>query len=1034
MKHIYTLLFFLIVCGNMLHAEGVKIRGVVYNTLNKQPIVNAQIVAPGVKGTQLTDAEGNFVLEVDKNTVNQLTISAEGFESKKIYPKNLNIKIGLMPIDAPFYVGKYSSNNKVINMDEKIGTSSSIDAQMLSQGYNSVSQALVGGNIAPLQIVDKGGMNGEGAYLSLRGIRSLSASNLPLIVVDGLPYLPNTAESPVISGYSKDIFNAIDAKSIAKIDFLKGADAAMYGSLAANGVISIQTERASSLETKVNIQTINGINWMNKRIPMMDAMNFKTYIGDIGETRYSDLGELISVFPFLKDDPSYHYNYLYEHDTDWQKEVYTPGFSTENMLKVQGGDAIANYALAVGFLNNKGVIENTGFTKYTVRLNANMQVTKKLDMFASVGFAYSLAKLMEQGMQNETNPLLAALHNAPIIGAYAQNTDGMSLGIFNKVHPVFGVSNPLAIVNDVEAENGAYEVLVNAGLNYHLTNRLKLTGLFGLFYNYDRDRIFVPGRTSGAIAPLMEGIAENTVRQGIGMAYNYYVNGNLSYTKSIGGSNFSLNGGYQLILGNQEYDMGKGINTSSDFYKTLNSTTSSVGRELSGHITKFNWMNGYANVNYDYKNRFYIGGAIAIDASSSTGKNAQRALVLPSANAGINLKNILFNSQTWLDNLMVRAEYSELANSRFSSKFSQNFYKSKVYRDMSGLVKGNIPNSLLTPERNIYQGVGADLRVLGNRIIVSADLYQEKTKDMLIQKDLAAATGFDYVYDNGGEMQTQGVDVSLHITPIKVGNFTWSVGGTISKFNTEIVSLGGVDQRVIEYNDGTRLISKVGDSPYSFYGYKTNGVISSSQQANQFGLVNAAGAAFRAGDVLFMDQNEDKVINDADMLTLGNAAPDYFGNFYTNFRYKNVSLNLLFTYSKGNEIYNVLRRSTESMKDFKNQSTIAQYRWTFDGQQTSIPKAEYGDPMANSRFSDRWIEDGSYIKLKDITLSYDFTGGLGLFKEVSLFAKGENLFTATKYLGLDPEFAFSYEQEERGMDMGKAPLAKSVKIGIKLGF
>lgn len=1031
MRYIYIFLLIFLAGTSELFAEGLKIKGIVFDIKTEKPLVNAQITSPGVSGTVLSDSLGNFTVELSSSK-SYLVVKATNYEEVRVYPKG-NVNIGLMPILDQFYIATTQNNiGKIVN-SSKIGTSTMIPQKMLLEGYNSVSQSMIG-KVAGLQILEKSGMPGEGAYVSLRGLRSFSANNLPLIVVDGQPYLGDESMSPVISGYSKDIFNAVDVKNIEDITFLKGADAARYGSLSSNGVIYIETERASSLETKVDFQTINGVNMMNKRMPMMNSMNFKTYIGDIGTSHYSDLGELTTVFPFLVDDADSHYNYLYAHDTDWQDEIYTLGFSTENMLKIRGGDAVANYALSVGYLNNEGVIEGTNNSKYTLRLNSNMQITEGLDMFTSVGFNYSVSNLAEQGMQNETNPILAALYNAPVLGVYLQNTDGSNLGVYNKVFPGFGISNAKALVSDLEAESSVYNLLVNAGLNYDITSKLKLTGIFGLYYNYNREKLFVPGKNSGSIAPLSEGIAENTVRHGVGNAYNYYINANVSYVNNIEDHNFAVNGGYQLIFSNHEFDMGQGINTTSDFYKSLNTTTSDVGRELTGYINKYNWMNAYLAANYDYRNIVHVGASMTLDASSVTGENAAKMMLLPSASIGINFKNMFLNNIDFVNTFTLRREYSLMGNSRYSSKFSRNFYESKNFRDISGLVKGNVPNSLIIPETNIYEGIGADVRLWNNRFSLSADFYTERTKDMLIQEDLSAASGFDYVYNNSGELKTKGFDISLHITPLRIGDFDFSIGGNISKFDTEIVSLGGIDSRVIEFSDGSELLSKVGESPYSFYGYKAEKVIYSSQEAKDLAYTNAAGASFEAGDMKFGDIHSDNIINDADKIIIGNPTPDFFGSFYTDFRYKNLSLNLLFTYSYGNEIYNVVRRTTESMKDFKNQSTLAQYRWTFDGQETNVHKAEYGDPMGNSRFSDKWIEDGSYLKLKNITFAYELNKPVGIFNSLCFYVTGENLFTATDYLGMDPEFSYSYSPEDLGIDMGKAPLAKSVKLGIKLGF
>lgn len=260
------------------------------------------------------------------------------------------------------------------------------------------------------------------------------------------------------------------------------------------------------------------------------------------------------------------------------------------------------------------------------------------------------------------------------------------------------------------------------------------------------------------------------------------------------------------------------------------------------------------------------------------------------------------------------------------------------------------------------------------------------------------------------------------------------VGGNIAHFKSEVKSLGSDTERTIKFDDGSELLLQVGESPYLFYGKKVEKIFTTTQEANIAAYRQANGSAFVAGDVKFFDKNGDHYINDRDNMVIGDPTPDFYGAFYTNLTYGGWNLFMNFTYSYGNDIYNAVRRSLGAMKDFSNQDHSVVRRWTVEGQQTDIPRASYGDPHGNSRFSSRWIEDGSYLRLKEVTLSYEHNKKVLFFNSLKVYLTGENLVTFTKYLGMDPEFSYSYDPQLLGVDLGKMPLPKNIKLGLILNF
>lgn len=1031
-KYICLVILLLGITVGVSAQDLIKVKGKVLNANSKQPLENVQVSSLSSKKTALTDDKGEFTIEVtDPRAMLELKLAGY-FANEVALLERTGLTIYLLPENAVMYSDEYEGIYGKMKTRNKIGAVKSINQKDMSGGLSAVDDGLTG-KLAGIRVINKGGMPGTGSLLNVRGLRSLVAENTPLIVIDGIPYLPDQEISSVVNGFSRNIFAPVNLKEVESVTLLTGADAAMYGSLAGNGVLMINTQRASDMETKVEFQTVDGVGFMKKRFPVMEAEAFKNYISDVAETKYSDLNQLTEDFPFLKDDPNNHYGYLYDNNMKWQDEIYTPAVSSENVLKIRGGDAVATYALSAGYILNQGVIENTKQQKYFTRLNSDINITKKLEMAFGVGFNYSQYDLMEQGLSRETNPLLTALLKSPLLSIYEQDQHRNNLPTYNPVK-IFGISNPVAVVNDVKAESRAYDVLVNLGLTYKLNSYLRFDVTGGLYYNYAKEKIFIPGKSSKAIAPLMDGRAENTVRAGTGEGLSFYVKATGAYNRVFNHMHeLSAKLGYQLMSSRREQDLGSGINTASDYYQSL--TTGLEARNIGGYIDQTRWINTFANVTYGFNNQYYLGATVGLDASSVYGENSGRAFFMPSGQIAWKMKNASFlKNNELISNLVLRAQYGMNGNSRYSYKYSRYYYQSVSLRSAAALVRAGLPNLQMKPEKNITANVGADLSFWGNRLNLTVDYYQELTKDMVINKKMAPAYGFKTMYDNAGELKTDGFEASFSVNLLAKHDWNWVIGGNIATYKSEIKSLGGAKVRDVEIADGVLLRSKVGEAPNVFCGYVVDKVIASKAESARLGLRNPGGLLFEAGDIAFRDMDDNKVIDDNDRVELGNPAPDFYGGFYTQINYKNFGLYANFTYSYGNEIYNGLRRSMESMGDFGNQSVVAQRRWTSDGQVTDVPRAYYGDPKGNSRFSSRWIEDGSYLKLKEITLSYTSGRKVLFFNNLKVFVTGENLLTWTKYSGLDPEFGYSYAPEYAGLDLGQTPLSRNIKVGLILNF
>jgi len=902
--------------------------------------------------------------------------------------------------------------------------------------------------IPGLFVVGKSGMPNEGAYLNIRGIHTFNASNSPLLVLNGVPYIGNEDVSNIINGYSRSLFSAINVNDIRSVTVLKGADAAIYGSLGSNGVILIETEQATSdnLDTRISFSGKYGMRRPNRTIPTLGVSDFKNYLQDIGITRYGSQSALVADYPFLTNNDNY-YSYLTNNNTDWQSQIQSPALVTDNVFRVEGGDAIAKYNMSFGYTSDGGVIDQTKSDRYNTLINTNIMVSRKVDIYANVGLAYTTSKLQEQGKSMETNPILAASLAMPLLSPYIKQSDGNILNRYANynewnvnANPTFAydnVSNPLAIVNTVEATDKIYDANIRLGINYHENRYLTISGLLNININYTEESNFIPGVTNHTILPQYYGVGYNTVRRGVIQNRSDYYELRAVYQRNFNELHEFKGGAGMRYMGQTlESDFASGYNTSNDYFSSLNFVTEY--KQITGANTEWKWMNYYLNGEYTFSNILKTNFNVAIDGTSVSGINAPRFGLFPSVGVSALLGNMNFLPEA-ISLLNLTADVSRTGNSRFSSNYAKNYYQNSNLFNLGTIVRANVPNTQLEWEKNDQLNFGLDMSLFNRLIDLKANYFFANAYDLLVARNISSVYGSSEYYDNTGEIATHGMELSLNFNLIRSKEFGWSVGGSISNAKSKILSLGNSDELIINFNDynndDAMVIMHKGDSPYQFYGYRTNGIYETTAKANASGLKNIYGNPYQAGDVIFENVNDDDmVINDKDKVLLGSATPDFFGNFNTSFRFKKITMSADFGYSVGNNAYNAVRRELESMSTFRNQSMSVLNRWQVEGQNATLPRAIYGDPAGNNVFSDRWIEDASYLKLRSLTLQYDFGNILNICQSGHVFITGENLLTLTKYLGSDPEFSYSNATYMQGFDYAKAARPKTIQFGFQLFF
>lgn len=1017
----------------------------------RQPVGEAVLTVPG-HGIVRTDAEGRFHIKNLKKW-STIRIQAQGY-----YQRELRVVGDQEGLDVYLTdLSKRQYNQTLLN-----GMAENTELAVTTLGVQNVAKKdfalgavtldkALQSQFTGLQVTQKSGMTGEGSHLALRGIRSLVAETNPLIVINGVPYMPDLHESGLIRGYSRSILQTMNPQDIANVTLLTGAEASAWGSLGSNGVLLIETDGAKSddLNTRVSFLGSFGLNWQNNTLPLMNASQYKSYLSDIAMDYYgNDMGAFFSDFGFMASS-SANMAHLYTFDTDWQDRILRRSTTQDYLFRVEGGDNIAKYDISLGYTGDETVLDNAKSDRFQAQINANVLVTKQFEINANINLAYLNGRYQEQGYSLETNPLLAAYRRSPLLSPYQSSAvpsaDG-SYALINRyssyylgsiTNTDFIVSNPVSIVNDVDGSIRQYDMNSRIQLLYRLTNALTLSATLGLYTNYDKEKLFVPGIDNADIVPRFDayGQTDNAVQVGQANVFNLYYGAHARYRRSWSQHKFEAKTGFQVVRSQTEYDMAVGRNTPNDFYQTMGDTQT-IGRYFDGYNNEWNWLNASASADYQYGDYARLGLVASLDGASSVGTSSRRVRLYPGVKGGLMLAQWDFlREQDWLDQLDFFAEYAQTGNSRYSSKYGRYYYTSQPYQSIAGIVRANVPNTHLMPERNHTFQAGLDMAWYRNRFGLRAAYFQTHARNVLMLGRNSSVLGSSPYYCNEGSIRNRGFEVGLNLVPLRTRHWRWTLAVSTTHFSSEVRSLGALSSYITSLSDGGEIVTQVGASPYAFYGYRTEGIYSTTAEAEAAALTNRNGVAYRAGDVRFVDSNDDGIINDADKTILGSATPDFYGSLFTSLEYKGFSLDLIFGFSEGQEAYNAVRRIAESASDFSNQSRAVIRRWQNESDVTDMPRANYGDIVGNNVMSDRYIEDASYLKLRDVTLSYTWDRKLLRFiQSGTVFVSGQNLICITDYLGTDPEFAYSNAASMLGVDYGKVGLPKAVKVGVKLHF
>lgn len=1019
----------------------IEVTGQVLDAHSNKPIVAAQIQALNHTASATTDENGKFTIKLVRDD-DVLSVSAYDFSAREIPVRGKKtLVIDLYPETFGSYYEKQDLPIGSVRNSTMVPSAKTVNDFTLSQAVSADEfvQSELGGNI---RSISRSGVAGMGSSMFIRGYNSLLANAQPLYVIDGVIMNNMYDVESLFDGYFSNPLLNLDINDIQSITVMKDG-VSLYGSKGSNGVILIKTNRGKSQVTKINLNIMAGMTTTPENIPVMNADQYRIYLSDmIGSAGYTN--KEIDNMAFLKNDPTSGSYNKYHNNTNWADEVYQTGKTQSYLINVNGGDEKALYYFSLGYTGNDGVVKSTDLTRINTRFNADMNLTKDVSLGVNISYTNIEKTPLDDGVNYYTSPSYLSLIKSPFLSPYAFTSAGY-ITLDYADDDEFSIGNPAAIIENSMNYTKQHYFDISLLPVWSITKNMTVSSQFDYNLNKYEENYYSP--IKGVATRYIEGYgySENMIKNQLIRNIAITSDTRVKYSKLFNNIH-QLDAliGWRYLYNYFESDYIEGHNTGSDNNTLLSNSYDYLQETGVNNHTKA--ISNYGTVDYNYNNRYFLSAAMAIDGSSRFGTETEGGFqlfghswgVFPSINGAWLVSSERFLKNIGAINLLkIRAGYGITGNDGIEDYATKAYFSSVRYLGVAnGIILTNVSNNKLQWETTGRANAGIDLGLFNERLNISMDVYASRTNNLLIWKNLDDLAGLDAYQTNAGELSNKGFEVSANLKLLNLKHFQWEVGMTAGHYKNRIESLPEGDI-ITEVYDGT-ILSTVGQSAGVFYGYKTKGVFATEEDATSSGLSvlneNGTYTQFGAGDIIFEDYFADGIIDEKDKQIIGDPNPDIYGSFTSNISVMKFTISALFNYSYGNDVYNYLRSQLEAGTDFSNQTTTMLSRWTTEGQITSQPKAVYGDPMGNSRFSDRWIEDGSYIRLKTVSLSYNIPINNTFISGMDIWVAANNLWTLTNYLGTDPEFSSKNSVLYQGIDAGLVPQTKSFFMGVKINL
>lgn len=1050
------LLLFFVFLPVLVSAQSKTITGTV-NDDGGMPLPGVTILVKNSKNLgATTDFDGNFNITIPSNELKVLVFSYLGYTTQEVnVSKKNNINIIMVPdqtqLDEVVVVGYGTVLKKDVTGSL---TSVKVDDDVANQ-ITSVDQ-LLQGRAAGVQVTQNGGALGSGVSVKIRGTNSLRGNNEPLYVIDGV-IISSAGEDVMPAGgvgnsgqEAQNGLNGINPRDIESIQVLKDASAtAIYGSRGANGVVLITTKKGKSGKAKINSFITTSVRSVANEYDVLDAIGYANYRNEANEVAgenpsYSISGSTIYPItynnldePTISDVPAAIYN--------WHDELYRQGFNTKVGISVSGGSDNGNYYISAGFDNQEGIVKNSNVKSGDLRINLNQDLNDKLKLEARVSAFFTGTDFAESGdLIGSSNQSLIKniISFRPVI-----NEESDELG------EELEVSNPYSWVDDFEDVSKEKRYIASLGLTY----KLPIKGLSyqikagGNIRNKDRRRFY-------GITTYQGNNANGALQISTLNAASYQINNFLRFNRT-----FNRKHRFNTTIG-VTYDV---RNIESSIYAVEDFITTEFTTEQPFYASVISVPLQYAKsdqqifsllgrLNYTYNNKYILTASFRRDGVSKFSEENRNGY-FPSFALAWRLDNEKFiKNLNVFDELKFRAGWGQIGNHgiRPYGTISDYGVNGGLYGTPSGgttvpLTLNNIANPDLKWERTEQLNFGIDFATTNNRISGSVDVYDKKTKDLLVTSNIPTSSGFSSLLVNKGGISNKGLEIALNVLPISSEDFQLSIGGNIAFNKTKITDLqgqassdfyinGNVESRrsflgnSISRGNIFKYPANVfveGEESALFYGYETNGIY----QTDDTNFLSGA----QPGDVKIVDQNGDDVIDLADRTFIGNPNPDFVYGFNLDLKVKRFNANFLFNGVSGNDIANgnLLELDNAEGRALNIRPDAYYNAWRPDNPSNTYPRIGY-TTNGDQALTDRIIENGSFLRLSNVTLGYDFPVENSAFLErLNVYIAAQNLFTITDYSGYNPEISsFLYTGLIQGVDWNGAPNARNILLGLNINF
>lgn len=975
------------------------------------PLPGVTVVVQGTTNGTITDGNGNYALpNVPENAT--LQFSFVGMKGEEVSVAGKTIISVTMDEDAIGIEEVVAIGYGTIKKRDLTGAVGSVTNDAITAISPSTFSQSLQGRISGVQVTSISGRPGSDVSVRVRGVGSIN-NNDPLYIVDGTPVY--------------GAFNSINPGDIQSMEVLKDASStAIYGTRGANGVIIITTKRGKEGKAKLSYDAYTGLQSPVNRLELLNAEEFALYVNEMRAAQKVDP---------ITPDWAYPNNIPGGIDTDWQGEVLRNASVQNHNLTISGGGNGTLYNISGNYLNQDGIIKNSGFRRYSIRANTDAKISNRIRFGSSMMYSYTAEGLVGGG--GSLNQAFMQLPTIPV--KFEDGSWGGNPGLKDLYTDA---ANPVARLSLNENDQFRNRFLGNAFVEITLADGLVVKPMYSVDFSERRNKSFSPNFIEGT-----------TVKPSIDLAQTFAnsliqtFETSLAYTKLFNQKHYLS--AIAVFSAMEEKVESNSMSTNNLLSTSLPYFDTAIGDlAVSGSGSEWSLLSYTGRVNYTFQDKYLMSATVRTDGSSRFGAN-NRWAVFPAFSIGWRLsQESFFILPAFIDEFKLRGSWGQSGNQEiglYSFVGSLNNTRSYVLGKNQDIVPGVAPTSLPNPnlkwEMTEQTNLGFDANFFKNRLAFSMNYYIKNTKDMIVRVPIPGFSGISTPpYVNAGSMKNNGWEFDISYNG-HVGEFKYAINGNVAFNKNKLISLGEGSEIISGSfsSDGSQVggknttITRPGDPVGSFYGWITDGIFQNQQEISEHATQLTS---TRPGDIRFVDLNDDGKIDGLDRTIIGNPWPVAIYGLNASVEYRGFDFSIFFQGNAGNDIYNGIRTVYAISNTTHNYLEEVLDRWRGEGTSFENPRAIYRDVPENSRVSNRWIEDGSFLRLKNMTVGYtlpvSFVNQFNI-NNLRLCISGTNLFTLTKYKGIDPEVGSSSDLAT-GIDYNIYPVARTITLGINLTF